>query len=112
MNVHDDSFLRFAKRLDCLEDVFAGECPTLPGQFYNHRPLEALIQVQRLLIIGQVVGEYGQCQLRRAAAAVAPFESGRTVVIQVQPGIERTTIDGDIRSEEHTSELQSPCNLV
>src|ERR1035437_27888 len=96
MNVHDDSFLRFAKRLDCLEDVFAGECPTLPGQFCNHRPLEALIQIECLFIVAQVVGEYGQCQLRRAAAAVAPFKSGRTVVIQVQSGIERTAVHGDI----------------
>src|SRR5256885_9857455 len=33
-----------------------------------------------------------------------PGQSGHVAVV--------TLCDGDVRSEEHTSELQSPCNLV
>src|SRR2546426_7816918 len=37
------------------------------------------------------------------------FMSGQAAL---DPATERAVGTGDIRSEEHTSELQSPCNLV
>src|SRR5205807_6654876 len=55
---------------------------------------------------------------RRLAAcrfqAHAPPPPSRTAAIaRPQPGRYRTTMaEAMIRSEEHTSELQSPCNLV
>src|SRR5688572_27014891 len=39
-----------------------------------------------------MIGKQCQRQLRRPAAAIAPLEPGRTVVIQIQPGIEGTAV--------------------
>src|SRR2546426_3990108 len=43
----------------------------------------------------------------RRSDATAPFR-----VFTVARKVEPVTTTGDLRSEEHTSELQSPCNLV
>src|SRR5256885_5937579 len=51
---------------------------------------------------------------RRAAAAVpAPESTGREPARRGRDGGARgAAVAGCLRSEEHTSELQSPCNLV
>jgi len=70
------------------------------GQLGNHRPLEALIKIQRPLVVLAMVGEDGQRQLRRPAAAVSPFKSRRAVVPQVEPGVSSTAhvlfADGEV----------------
>src|SRR5256885_10982581 len=38
--------------------------------------------------------------------------SGPTSVIAAYLHVASTTLNGRLRSEEHTSELQSPCNIV
>jgi len=50
--------------------LVAGQNPTPMRQFGNDRPLEALIKVQRLFFIEEMVGQNCQCQLCRAAAAI------------------------------------------
>lgn len=52
-----------------------------------------------------MVSEDRQRQLRRAAAVVAPLEPGRTVVPQVEPGIERATINNN----DHGMAFASAC---
>jgi len=42
-----------------------------------------------------MVSQYRQRQLRRTIAAVSPLEPGRTVIPQVQPGIERASVHRD-----------------
>jgi hypothetical protein len=53
------------------------------------------MEVERLLVVAQVIGQYRQRQLGRATAAIAPLESGWTVIPQVVPGIESPAIHGD-----------------
>src|SRR5256885_17062553 len=56
--------------------------------------------------------------IRAGAERVAIFETGR--VFEPPSGAEQKrvaillwgNVGGEVRSEEHTSELQSPCNLV
>ena len=55
-----------------------------------------MMKLNGLLVVTEVIGQQCQRQLRRAAAAVAPLKSGRTVIPQIQPGIERTAIDGHV----------------
>src|SRR5665213_4490965 len=66
-------------------------------KFGDHRPLEPVAEVERPLVVLTMVGKDGQRQLRRAAAVVAPFKPGRTVIPQVQPVIELVAVhrDGD-----------------
>ncbi len=44
----------------------------------------------------QMICQQRQRELRRTAAAVTPLEPGRTVIPQVEPGIEAAAVDGDI----------------
>src|SRR2546426_2080797 len=60
-------------------------------------------------------------QLTTPAPSTAPLAPGRPVTApttsgpaggRIMPGPDYRLGPGDTRSEEHTSELQSPCNLV
>lgn len=73
-------------------NLCCGQCPPRVWKAGHHRPFEALVLFQCPFIVAEMVGEDRQCQLRRAAAVVAPLEAGRTVTPQVEPGIERATI--------------------
>src|ERR1017187_8977436 len=84
----------FAKALKRLIDFVAGQRPAPPWQSSNRGPLEALVKVQRLSIIGQVVSQNGQRQLRRAAAAVAPLETVGAVEAQVEARVKSPAVDG------------------
>src|SRR5688500_19973028 len=51
--------------------------------------------------------------LRAAPVVILPTAEWRTPSVAAYPPLDRTAPRGDVmRSEEHTSELQSPCNLV
>src|SRR5256885_8065084 len=50
-----------------------------------------------------------RAKLAAAERAGAAYERNAEALRLVQP---EDVLPGDIRSEEHTSELQSPCNLV
>src|ERR1035437_561906 len=76
-------------------NLLADQRPAAKRQFGDQRPLEPVVEVERLLVIAVMVGQYRQRQLGRATAAIAPFESGRPVIPQVEPGIEPTAIHGD-----------------
>src|SRR5690349_8069906 len=52
-----------------------------------------------------MVGENGERQLRGAASAVSPLESGRTVISQVQPEIEWLAVYGDLGAVPSPSAL-------
>src|SRR3989454_8627467 len=59
----------------------------------------------------------GGFALMTEAIGMAGMIEAPVVVVEVQrggpsTGIPTKTEQGDLRSEEHTSELQSPCNLV
>src|SRR5688500_20044711 len=57
-----------------------------------------------------VDGESVSARLRREGSL--PVEEVRTIVSQVADALDFAHRQGVVRSEEHTSELQSPCNLV
>jgi hypothetical protein len=101
MNIHDGLLslrglgLASPKRHHGRLDLFTRERPRSPVKSGDHGALEVLMQDNRFVIIGQVIGEQGQGKLRWAAAAVTPLESGGTVVPQVEPGIEGPAVDGD-----------------
>src|SRR2546426_3048736 len=51
-------------------------------------------------------GQSGPKPLQTSAGSQPPLEARQTVPAVMKPS------GGQLRSEEHTSELQSPCNLV
>src|ERR1035437_580911 len=76
-------------------NLLAGQRPAAKRQFGDQRPLETVVEVERLFVIAAMVGQNCQRQLGRATAAIAPFESGRPVIPQVVPGIEPAAIYRD-----------------
>ena len=76
-------------------DLFSCECPTSLVKGCEDRALEVLVELHGLVIVAEVVGEQCQRELRRAAPAVTPLETGGTVVPQVESGIKRTAIYAD-----------------
>src|ERR1017187_10507429 len=62
-----------------------------------------MMKLNGAMVVAEVIGQQCQCQLRRAAATVAPLKSGRTVIPQVEPGIERTAIDSNVSGITFTS---------
>ena len=57
--------------------------------------LEVLMQGNRRFVVAQMVGQQCERKLRRAAPAVAPLETRRTVIPQVEPGIEWNAVHRD-----------------
>src|SRR3989454_8814280 len=80
-----------------------------------------LIAPVKVVVLGAgAVGAYYGGQLARAGHEVTCFARGATLAALRERGLEIRTPEGTFqarvaatdRSEEHTSELQSPCNLV
>src|SRR5437867_6124257 len=69
--------------------------PTVAFKICHDLPFELLMEMDGPSIVTETVGEQGQRELRRPAAAVTPLETRGTVVPQVEAGIERMTIDCD-----------------
>ena len=76
-------------------DLSAGQRPPRVGEVGHHRPFEALVEFQRPFVVSEMLGQQRQRQLCRAAAAIAPLESGRTVTPQVESGIEWSAINSN-----------------
>src|ERR1035437_5355543 len=76
-------------------NLLAGQRPAAKRQFGGHCPLEAVMEVECLSVVAQVIGQYRQRQLGRATAAIAPLEAGRTVIPQVVPWIESAAVHRD-----------------
>src|ERR1035437_2066771 len=76
-------------------NVLAGEDPFAMVQFGDHRPFEALIPIQRPVVIRAMVGEDCERQLRRPAATIAPIKSRWTVVPQIETGVEPAPVHHD-----------------
>src|SRR5205807_10428848 len=71
-----------------------------------------MVRRERLvcLLLPQVAHEYHWGP--EAFLAAACHKAGLPPEGWREPGTEVFTFQADVRSEEHTSELQSPCNLV
>src|SRR6266705_1765640 len=72
----------------------------MPWQPGNHCPLETLIQVQRFLVVVQVIGENRQGQLRRAAAAITPLKFGGAMASQIPTETKRPSVNRDFGGRE------------
>jgi len=83
------------QRLQYLVNLLSAQCPRAPGKFSNHCPFEPMVEVECLSVIAAMVSKDGERQLGGTTAAVTPFKSGRTVIPQVQPGIQAATIHSD-----------------
>src|ERR1035438_5846523 len=88
-------WFRFRGALQHLITLLAGQRPAAIWQFSNHRPLETVMEVECLPVVAAMVDKDGQRQLGRTTAAIAPLELGRTVIPQVEPGIEPAAIHRD-----------------
>jgi hypothetical protein len=76
--------------------LITGERPTFLGKLGDHSELQRLVEFLRMLIIGQMIGEQSERELRRAAPVIAPLESGDAVFAKIKPGIERNAIYSDM----------------
>jgi hypothetical protein len=74
-------------RLDGRPDLVPRQRPGVPRQA-GDAELEPHVDVPGA-VVAQHVGLQAQCQLRRAAARVAPLEPGGRVVARVRPRVER-----------------------
>src|SRR5688500_19365601 len=83
----------------------------LPSPSLSHLPRSALFPYTTLFRSCRQIVVRRQSQ-DRAGFPVDEFERRHPepVLVSCQPG--RRRVSGHFRSEEHTSELQSPCNLV
>src|SRR5688500_14825273 len=80
-----------------------------PGQ--PEAPLQVRIGAALVLVlIGQSISIAGMVAFRRARTTINPIKASDASSL-VTTGVYRFTRN-PMRSEEHTSELQSPCNLV
>src|SRR2546426_2594914 len=79
----------------------------------------AVTEVQQLLQVPKLRGTLGEVWLEELLRQILPgshyqmqhvFRSGERVDAALRVGDRLVPVDA--RSEEHTSELQSPCNLV
>jgi len=83
-----------AKGINGSSNLLLGEYPAAMGKTRHDCALVVLVPLHRRVVV-QAVRKQCQRQLRRSAAAIAPFKSGRTVIPQVETGIERPAVNGD-----------------
>jgi hypothetical protein len=62
-----------------------------------------LIQVQCSAMVVEVIGEDGERQLRRAAAAIPLFEPSRAVVAELPAGVDEFGLAGSVGNQNDTS---------
>src|SRR5207248_6993617 len=94
---------------DWSSDVCSSDLADVPAQaIVGHAAVDAHLQVRHVGELDRVVGRgeyrFGQVQTDLALDHV---ESGREL-----DGVDGVTAQVEVRSEEHTSELQSPYDLV
>ena len=77
------ALLLFRQSSEAIVDLLTGQRPVGVPYLHNAYPLEILVQPERSVILAEVFRQNGERQLRRAAAAIPPFEAARTVIPQV-----------------------------
>src|ERR1017187_2300747 len=96
VNIHIEPPSFVLERVEGFPDFLFRECPACSGQTGHNGGLEVLVPPYGFRLVAETICQQRQRQLGRAAAAIAPLEPSRTVVPQVQTGIERLAVSSDL----------------
>src|ERR1700743_377655 len=75
-------------------DFLFCEYPAWKGQIRHHLGLEVVVPLYCCILFSETVTEECKRKLCRTRPRIAPFKAGRTVVPQVQAGIEGDSVNG------------------
>ncbi len=114
VNIHSEPPLFVLERVDGFPNLQFRECPACAWQCGHNGGLEIFMPAYGVCLVVETICQECQRQLRRAAADIAPLKPGRTVIPQVQSGIEWLAANGDhyalLRSSSFVSLHAAPPN--